>query len=66
MNWTILLRKLIAIERQVGKADADTLRSLLYDVEDCLVQMQEAKERGFFEEALIRTDEKFEFLGGLN
>lgn len=29
MNCTILLRKLIAIERMIGKAEDDTLRNLL-------------------------------------
>jgi len=47
MNSTILLRKLIAIERMVGKTDNTTLRSLIYDAEDYLIQMQGAQAKSF-------------------
>ena len=63
MNWTILLRKLIAIEHMVGKADENTLRNLLFDAEDCLIQMQTAQEKSFFQEALIHADESLELFG---
>jgi len=63
MNLTVLLRKLIAIEHMIGKADADTLRNLLYDAEDCLIQMQSAQGRSFFREALNQEDAQFELLG---
>jgi len=51
MNCTVLLRKLIAIERMVGKADNNTLRSLVYDAEDYLIQMQSAQAKSFLAEA---------------
>jgi hypothetical protein len=51
MNSTILLRKLIAIERMVGKTDNNTLRSLVYDAEDYLIQMQSTQAKSFFAEA---------------
>ncbi len=51
MNTTILLRKLIAIERMVGKTDNDTLRGLVYDAEDYLIQMQSAQAKSFLAEA---------------
>ena len=63
MNCTILFRKLIAIERMIGKADDDTLRNLLYDAEDCVIQMQSAQGKSFFQEALNRADVKLELLG---
>ena len=52
MNCTVLLRKLIAIERLIGKADVNTLRTLLYDAEDCVIQIQNAQGKSFFVEAL--------------
>ncbi len=51
MNCTVLLRKLIAIERMVGKADNNTLRSLVYDAEDYLIQMQSIQAKSFLAEA---------------
>lgn len=56
MHSTILLRKLIAIERMIGKADNDTLRNLLYDAEDFLIQMQSAQGKSFFAEVVNRAD----------
>lgn len=51
MNSTVLLRKLIAIERMVGKTDNNTLRGLVYDAEDYLIQMQSAQAKSFLAEA---------------
>ena len=51
MNCTVLLQKLIAIERLIGRADVNTLRTLLYDAEDCVIQIQNAQEKCFFAEA---------------
>ncbi|HVN92762.1 MAG TPA: hypothetical protein VMT38_03650 [Terracidiphilus sp.] len=51
MNSTILLRKLIAIERMVGKTDNNTLRSLIYEAEDYLIQMQSTQAKSFLAEA---------------
>ncbi len=63
MNGTILLRKLIAIERMIGKADANTLRNLLYDAEDYLIQMQSAECKSFFQEALREEPARLELIG---
>ena len=63
MDCTILLRKLIAIERMIGKAEDDTLRNLLYDVEDCVIQMQSAQGKSFFEEALRPVDARLQPVG---
>jgi hypothetical protein len=52
MNYTILLRKLIAIERIIGRVENDTLRNLLYDAEDCVIQIQSAQAKSFFREAV--------------
>ncbi len=67
MNCTVLLRKLIAIERLVGKTDDNTLRGLVYEAEDYLIQMQSAQAKSFMAEAwregiaptqvLVRTSE---------
>jgi hypothetical protein len=51
MNSTILLRKLIAIERMIGKADNNTLRALVCDAEDYLIQMQGAQAKSFLAKA---------------
>ena len=51
MNSTVLLRKLIAIERMVGKTDNNTLRELVYDAEDYLIQMQSAQANSFLAKA---------------
>ncbi|HEY1804668.1 MAG TPA: hypothetical protein VGG45_09310 [Terracidiphilus sp.] len=51
MNSTVLLRKLITIERLVGKTDNNTLRSLVYEAEDYLIQMQSAQAKSFLAEA---------------
>ncbi len=40
MNQTILLQKLIAIERAIGVASNNTLRDLIYDAEGYILQMQ--------------------------
>jgi len=51
MNSTVLLRKLIAIERQIGKTDPNTLRSLVLDAEDYLLQTQKQQADSFLAEA---------------
>ena len=51
MNSTVLLRKLIAIERMVGKTDNNTLRELIYEAEDYLIQMQSTQAKSFLAEA---------------
>jgi hypothetical protein len=56
MNCTILLRKLIAIERMIGKTDDATLRNLLFDAEDYLIQLQSEQGKSFFREALSHSE----------
>ena len=51
MNSTVLLRKLIAIERMIGKTDNNTIRGLVYDAEEYLIQMQSAQAKSFLAEA---------------
>jgi hypothetical protein len=63
MNCTILLRKLIAIERMIGKAEDDTLRNLLYDVEDYVVQMQSVQSNGLLRETLREEQAGLECVG---
>jgi hypothetical protein len=63
MNCTILLRKLIAIERMIGKAEDDTLRNLLYDAEDYVVQMQSAQSNGLLRETLREEQAQLELIG---
>ncbi len=40
MNHTLLLQKLIAIERAIGATSNNTLRDLVYEAEGYLLQMQ--------------------------
>ena len=47
MEFTILLRKLIAIEHSIGKANNNRLRDLLYDAQDCLLTMQKERAESF-------------------
>ncbi|MGD0154499.1 MAG: hypothetical protein ABSB50_00280 [Terracidiphilus sp.] len=51
MNTTVLLRKLIAIERMIGKTDANTLRGLVFDAEDYLLGMQKEQADSFLAQA---------------
>jgi hypothetical protein len=47
MTNTVLLQKLIAIERSIGTADNGTLRQLVYEAEDCLLQIQKERAQSF-------------------
>jgi hypothetical protein len=40
MDSALLLEKLIAIERAIGARDTVTLREMVMDAEECLLQMQ--------------------------
>jgi hypothetical protein len=40
INHTLLLQKLIAIERAIGVASNNTLRDLVYEAEGHILQMQ--------------------------
>ena len=47
MNLNVLLQKLIAIERSIGSANHAVTRSLVYDAQDCLLQMQKERAEDF-------------------
>jgi hypothetical protein len=47
MNSTVLLQKLIAIERSIGAVDNGMLRQLVYEAEDCLLQIQKERAQSF-------------------
>jgi len=47
MNNTVLLQKLIAIERSIGTVDNRTLRQLVYEAEDCLLEIQKESAQSF-------------------
>ena len=51
MNSTVLLRKLIEIERSIGTASNAAMRGMVQDAEDCLLQMQKETAERFFSEA---------------
>lgn len=40
MNSTVLLQKLIVIERSIGTVDHATLRMLVQEAMECVLQMQ--------------------------
>ena len=47
MNNTVLLQKLIVIERSIGVTDNSTLRGLVYEAEDCLLEIQKERAQSF-------------------
>ena len=47
MNNTVLLQKLIEIERSIGATDNVTLRQLVYEAEDCLLEIQKESAQSF-------------------
>ena len=51
MNSTTLLKKLLVIERSIGTADHATLREMVYDAQDCLLQIQKARAESYLAEA---------------
>jgi hypothetical protein len=48
---TVLLRKLLTIERAIGTADNATLRALVNEAEDCLLQMQKERAESLMKDA---------------
>lgn len=48
---TVLLRKLLAIERAIGTANNATLRELVNEAEECLLQMQKERAESLMNEA---------------
>lgn len=51
MSLTVLLQKLIAIERSVGSANVAVTRSLVHEAQDCLLQMQKERAEEFLASA---------------
>jgi hypothetical protein len=62
MNSTVLLQKLLAIERSVGVATTSELRKLLQDVQDSVLQMQRERVEGFWKEPGRDSKQRFDFL----
>ncbi len=48
MTTTVLLQKLLTIEQAIGTADNCTLRQLIYEAENCLLQIQKERAQEFF------------------
>lgn len=61
MDFTVLLQKLIAIERSIGNANNTTVRSLICDAQDFLIQMQKERAEEFlamaWRDALLQSDQ---------
>jgi hypothetical protein len=47
VTCTDLLQKLIAIERSIGSESNSTIREMVQDAQDCLLQMQKEQAEGF-------------------
>jgi hypothetical protein len=62
MNSTVLLQKLLAIERSIGVATNSELRKLLQDVQDSVLQMQRERIEGFWKEPGRDSKQRFDFL----
>ena len=60
MNLTVLLQKLIAIERSIGTTSNSMVRNLVYDAQDCLLQMQKERADEFlataWRDTILQTD----------
>ncbi|MGB8028831.1 MAG: hypothetical protein WCF30_04120 [Terracidiphilus sp.] len=48
---TVLLQKLLTIERAIGTADNATLRELVNEAEECLLQMQKERAESLMKDA---------------
>jgi len=55
MELTVLLNKLIAIERSIGTANNNRLRDLVYDAQDCLLTIQKRRAESFLANAWRRV-----------
>lgn len=51
ITTTVLLKKLLTIERAIGTADHTTLRELVNEAEECLLQMQKERVESFMQDA---------------
>ena len=63
MNNTILLQKLIAIEKSIGMADNRTIRQLVYEAEDYLLQLQKDHAQSFLRDSWRGTMPRFHVIG---
>jgi len=50
-NSTVLLRKLIALEKSIGTANNAELRQQVYEVEDYLLKLQKEHAQGLFKDS---------------
>jgi hypothetical protein len=61
MDFSILLQKLIAIERSVGTANHTVVRSMVCDAQDFLIQMQKERAEDFlamaWRDTLLQADQ---------
>jgi hypothetical protein len=64
MNNTVLLQKLIAIERSIGTVDNRTLRQLIYEAEDCLLEIQKESAQSFILDSSRGAMPRFHMTGG--
>ncbi len=62
MNSSVLLQKLLTIERSVGVATNSELRKLLHDMQDSILQMQRERVEGFWKEPGCDSKQRFDFL----
>jgi len=63
MNNTILLQKLIAIEKSIGMADNRTIRQLVYEAEDYLLQLQKDRAQSFLLDSWRAATPRFHVIG---
>jgi hypothetical protein len=63
MNSTILLQKLIAIEKSIGMADNGTIRQLVYEAEDCLLEIQRERAQSFLLDSWRTAIPRFQVTG---
>jgi hypothetical protein len=62
MNHTLLLQKLIAIERAIGVANNNNLRNMVYEAEGYLLEMQREEVEGLRVQPERETGRRFQFL----
>lgn len=65
MNSTVLMQRLIAIERSIGTVGDNELRDLVRDAEDCALEMQSARLEPFCDERDREVKERLRMLRGI-
>lgn len=63
MNNTVLLQKLIAIERSIEIADKAMLRQLVHEAEDYLLQIQKERAQSFLLNSWRGAVPRFQMMG---